>query len=102
MSKHYRVDRVRKSAEGGALVASQLMQPMQLGPFEKKISEGKMQLGLVGENTIWNVLSINMCIIYSNSQTFKHSNIQTLLQQQKRTIREEGSTITSTSVLQQY
>ena len=49
------LDRVRKSAEGGAPVASQLVQPMQSGPFEKKISEGKMQLGLVGENTIWDV-----------------------------------------------
>ena len=28
---------------------------------------------------------------------FKHSNIETLLQQQKMTIREEGSTATSTS-----
>ena len=45
----------KKSAEGGAPVASQLVQTMQPGPFEKKISEGKMQLGLVGENTIWDV-----------------------------------------------
>ena len=52
---HNILDRVRKSAEGGAPVASQLVQPMQSGPFEKKISEGKMQLGLVGENTIWDV-----------------------------------------------
>ena len=49
------LDRVRKSAEGGVPVASQLVQPMQPGPFEKKISEGKMQLGLVGEKTIWDV-----------------------------------------------